>query len=221
MTIERVTRICSVENCENNTHGRMAICEKHYIRIRRHGDPLKTVHNHGSGDTPEERFWSRVNKSGGEDACWEWTGCFRGHYGAVMIEGVAWSTHRYSLHLHLPTGLLSTQSYVLHSCDNPPCVNPRHLREGTPKENSQDALLRNRMKRGENSTGAKLTDNDVRYIRRTRAENKKTVAQLAGELGVARSLIYRVELREAWDHVDEDGYTITPMSKTEVFEELY
>ena len=40
---------------------------------------------------------------------------------------------------NIPEGM-----WVLHSCDNPPCVNPNHLRIGTPKENNEDMMSRGR-----------------------------------------------------------------------------
>lgn len=40
----------------------------------------------------------------------------------------------------IPNGM-----YILHACDNPPCCNPAHLRPGTPKDNTADAMDRKRL----------------------------------------------------------------------------
>lgn len=86
-----------------------------------------------------------------ESGCWEWTGFhkpLRGMphlkvgYGAMSYRGTSWPAHRLSYHLlvgPIPEGLI-----VLHQCDNPPCVNPEHLRLGTHQDNSLDASRKGR-----------------------------------------------------------------------------
>lgn len=78
-----------------------------------------------------------------DSGCWEFTGyCSPGGYGQLTIHQVRWGVHRlmYTLeHGPIPDGML-----VLHSCDNPPCFNPEHLRVGTQAENVQDSILRGR-----------------------------------------------------------------------------
>jgi len=85
----------------------------------------------------------KVDKSGGEDACWPWTGVqhFRG-YGACCKTYGDCRAHRVSwLYTHgsLPSGL-----GVLHKCDNPICVNPAHLYLGDQKQNRADQTARGR-----------------------------------------------------------------------------
>jgi DNA-binding CsgD family transcriptional regulator len=78
-----------------------------------------------------------------EDACWLWEGRRdRKGYGVVDLDGRTWRAHRKVFeHFHgsIPDGLL-----ILHSCDNPPCVNPAHLRAGTHGENMKDRTERGR-----------------------------------------------------------------------------
>ena len=70
--------------------------------------------------------------------CWEWQKCRnKGRYGRVTINGIVHLTSRLSI--DAPCNLHS-----LHSCDNPPCCNPWHLRTGTPFENAIDKKLRRR-----------------------------------------------------------------------------
>lgn len=116
----------------------------------------------------EERFRSKVNKTSG---CWLWTGARnsggygvigRGHRseGLIRASHVSWIIHNE----WLPPGL-----WVLHRCDNPPCINPDHLFLGTPKDNMHDCLQKGRARRnpnyGEQHHSTKLTDAQIEEIR--------------------------------------------------------
>lgn len=82
------------------------------------------------------------------EGCWEWTGTKNKGYGTfhAVIEGKRRSikAHRVSLAIHkrveIPLGL-----FVMHSCDNPGCVNPEHLSIGTRKDNMMDAAAKGRI----------------------------------------------------------------------------
>lgn len=141
-------RLCSIEGCRHTVdcHG---LCGTHNMRRWTHGDPNITLLNRGVGATAEERFWSRINKNGrmhptnsSLGRCWEWLGFVNEKgYGRVVVDGQKYAIHRYSWLLangKLPAGLL------LHSCDNPRCVNIEHLREGTHQENVDDMIGRQR-----------------------------------------------------------------------------
>lgn len=80
--------------------------------------------------TLAERFWARVDTSGGLFACWPWLGGRTpGGYGQMWRDG---TTVRVShVALELAGRPLSPGLEALHSCDNPPCANPAHLSEGT------------------------------------------------------------------------------------------
>lgn len=88
-----------------------------------------------------ERFLEKVDRRG-EDDCWLWlAGTSAGGYGLFFNKGRIMA-HRFSYQLHrgtIPQGLR-----VCHSCDNPPCVNPKHLWLGTPKDNTQDMMNKGR-----------------------------------------------------------------------------
>ena len=112
--------------------------------------------------SPEERFWSMV-KRGGPDSCWEWQGhTIKDGYGAFHFQGKRIIASRFAWILtygEIPRGM-----YVLHKCDNPACVNPRHLFLGTPKDNMQDAVLKWR-KSGPHNGRTKLSWPQVDTIR--------------------------------------------------------
>ena len=88
-----------------------------------------------------KRFWCRVDKKDGND-CWEWlAGRNPGGYGIFGIHSGYIPAHRFSLMLHLNREL-SSKEYACHRCNNPACVNPKHLYIGSAKTNGQDRSRR-------------------------------------------------------------------------------
>lgn len=84
------------------------------------------------------RLWSKVDRSGGPDACWPWLGSTRNGYGQIWSNGKLVRTHRvaYELaHGSIPAGLV-----IDHLCRTPACANPRHLEPVTNRENTLRGL---------------------------------------------------------------------------------
>ncbi|MFD8088690.1 HNH endonuclease signature motif containing protein [Streptomyces malaysiensis] len=90
------------------------------------------------------RFWLRVAKS---DGCWTWRAALNAYgYGAFWTaDKKVVGAHRFSYQLHygpIPEGM-----WVLHRCDNPPCVRPDHLFLGSPADNIHDMDSKGRGRR--------------------------------------------------------------------------
>lgn len=114
-----------------------------------------------------------------DSGCWEWQGAVtREGYGRLKVNNVAWMAHRYSLMLHLGRPLVDG-CVVMHSCDNPSCINPEHLAEGTQKDNMEDCRAKGRLgPRGTNrNTRPKLSASERRIQLVIGAYNRKWSVQ--------------------------------------------
>jgi hypothetical protein len=100
---------------------------------------------------------------------------------------------------------------VLHSCDNPKCVNPAHLEAGTQSKNIRDCVARGRhvtqtnpelMSRPGSINGkTHLTEENVREIRRLAAEGKMTSRAIGKLFGVGDTCVWLIIERRTWKHV--------------------
>jgi len=85
-------------------------------------------------------FWSRLDKSGD---CWVFIGKKdKAGYGHVQCGGKFYTAHR--LAYEISTGDNPSGFVIMHTCDNPPCCNPDHLRKGTHKDNMDDMFSKGR-----------------------------------------------------------------------------
>lgn len=104
-----------------------------------------------------DRFWSKVDRSGGPEACWPFTGSINVQhgYGQFRLGKQVARAHRVAVVLGDPPREIPAGMYVLHSCDNPRCCNPAHLRVGTQSENNKDQYARYRRPAGALAPGIK------------------------------------------------------------------
>lgn len=114
----------------------------HYSRRRRYGD-VNFLTPKGSEVPIGHRMAARYKVSA--TGCWEWTGDRRHGYGIVVHEKRRHYAHR--LAWSLVNGPIPAGMYICHHCDNPPCINVEHLFLGTPKDNYDDMVAKDRDRR--------------------------------------------------------------------------
>jgi len=175
----------------------------------------------------EQRYWSKIDTSGGPDACWPWTASRdRDGYGGLFFDGTYLPNGRGHYvramrwgyeHLVAP---IPEGHGVLHHCDNLPCMNPRHWFTGTNADNMADRDAKGRhggwktagdnngarryperLPRGEAHKRAKLTAEQVLEIRARYVPYKVYQRDLAEEYGVEQTLISAIVRRVIWRHI--------------------
>jgi hypothetical protein len=126
------------------------------------------------------------------DTCLEWTGARTafGH-GRFRVGGRILKAHRVAFAIcygSCPAGLV-----LLHTCDNPACVRPSHLRPGTVADNNADMRAKGRAKPPPRHAGS--THPNARKIRfRGRSQ---CVADWAREQGIKPSTVSK-RLERGW-----------------------
>jgi len=154
--------------------------------------------------TIEERFWEKVDRSRGEDSCWEWLGGKTPDgYGLLWTGKNRIGAHRFSYMLSHNIQSLSRNSFVCHSCDNPSCCNPKHLWLGSNRDNQLDYFskgLPNNHPTGKDNHSTKLTEKQVLEIRELRISGL-SIHKIAKRFGVVDSAIFYILKRHTWKHI--------------------
>lgn len=149
------------------------------------------------------RFLSKV-KVNNETGCWEWIGAKWSGYGKFKFNGAFEGAHRVSYQLFIKK--IDDGMIICHKCDNPKCVNPYHLFEGTYYDNAIDAIQKGRMRvpdgrqftKGHISTNRSLTEDVVMLIKQELRANKLTMPKIAEKYGVKYQTVRDIKANRAY-----------------------
>ncbi len=148
----------------------------------------------------EERFWAKVDRSGGDASCWIWQASTRCGYGQFKVGGKRGrmaKAHRVAYEIvHGPIPDSSDTAHgtcVCHACDNPLCVNPTHLFLGSQRDNIRDRTLKGR-------TGSTLQRRDVVEIKTLLAKGVSQ-SDIARRFDVVAGTIQCIASGKTWRHV--------------------
>lgn len=154
-----------------------------------------------------ERFWEKVHKT---ETCWFWVGsrsakgygflgcCAVHNFKLLRASRVSWEIH---------FGEIPPSRYVLHHCDNPPCVRPDHLFLGTNSDNQRDSVRKGRhgsitkpqrTARGERLPQSRLTEKKVIEMRKRYLAGGVTYQELGEAYGVGHVTALRAVTGVSW-----------------------
>lgn len=182
--------VCTVEGCDRS-HRCRGFCAIHYDHWKRRND----VRKRASPGVLQNFIDAAVSSN--TDECIVWPLRTEDWYLLIYRDGRHTSASNWvcrQAHGEPPTPLHE----ACHSCNHPPCINPNHLRWGTGKENQADRVAHGTDCRGEKNPRAKLTTDQVLFIK---ANPDATAKELAELLSVKIATVYKVRQRKNWAHV--------------------
>lgn len=192
---------CRIAGCNGNSNtyakGSLGLCSKHYTRKRVHGDPLAG----GTGKGEAKAFADTAARSD-TDECILWP--FHLHkgtgYGGLKICNTTIGVHRYVCALAHGSAP-SKRHQAAHSCGVRSCVNPKHLRWASSLENHSDREAHGTLSNGERHYLTKLSDTDVREIRKNAGNLSQ--AKLGMIYGLSQTSVWAIASGKTWKHIDK------------------
>lgn len=174
---------CIVEDCSEPMHSKQ-MCIRHYKQWHRTGKAKSGIK--GKHGTPEQRFWTYVQK-GGIDECWPWLGNRdKDGYGSLRTPKTQLRAHRLSYQIHkgeIPAGMV-----IRHTCHNPSCVNPSHLLFGTVLDNNRDKVKAGRSLTNELHPNTKFSNEVVAQVRQASGTSRA----IAIQFGISESQVKNI-----------------------------
>ena len=191
-----MTRICEISDCGNKHYSR-GWCGKHYQRWKRNGDPVGMLITQKG--KPLEFINLAINSN--TDDCILWPYNKSCGYGLVKYKGKKEQATRVCLILseNPPPTPTHHAAHLPVVCHNRACINPRHLRWATRKENMHDKVLDGTHQCGESIWNSKLTEEQVLMIRKDTRRHK----HIADDYDISPSTISLIKRRKNWAWLED------------------
>lgn len=147
-----------------------------------------------------EKFKSKFTE-GDKESCWDWEfGVTAGGYGQMAYKCKKYASHRLSWSYYndksIPKGCV-----IMHTCDNPKCVNPSHLKLGTQKDNVADMMAKGRFKdynkKGSNNPQSVVNPDHVIDIYTSNGTHKA----ISEKYGYKLSTVANIRIGRGWTHI--------------------
>ncbi len=186
---------CSVDGC-GDKYKCSGLCSKHFQRLKKHGSLKKEFHDLSAID----RF-TKKTKFNPDTGCIDWIGCkIPKGYGQFVSGGVSYRAHRFSYQHYI--GEIPDDMFVLHRCDRPSCVNPKHLFLGTNDDNMKDMVNKKRSvhRHGERNPSVKITEEIAIEIKRMLHLDFKQ-KYIASILNVSIHIVSNIKKGISWSYL--------------------
>ena len=144
-----------------------------------------------------DRFWKKIKFPDDlVDGCWFWTAAKnKKGYGRFGFTDILYQSHRFSYMIF--KGEICEGLCIRHTCNNPSCVNPHHLLDGTNQDNVDDMTEQDRQAKGEDHGMAKLTEIEVDEIFGQLLQ-KFSKKGLSIQYNVSEMTIYKISIGKSW-----------------------
>lgn len=178
---------CTIDGCDKPNYGR-GWCKNHYLQAWKRGDLEKQPRKISKPDATLDERLRNIGWTVTAAGCWEWNGALDKYgYGQIAVNrGRPWKAYRIAYEAWVKTPEPNVD--ICHKCDNPPCINPAHLFEGSRQVNVTDMISKGRQATW-SKRPHKLTGHEVEAIRAAYTTGKFYYRDLAREYGVSQTLI--------------------------------
>ncbi len=148
-----------------------------------------------------DRFWSKIIFPKELDLCWEFNGFHdRDGYAMFWYNNSRIGAHRFSYIIHNAFNFNIDQ--VLHTCDNPGCVNPKHLFTGTNRDNMIDRDLKNRNVKGSKVNTSILTEEDIiKMLNGISNGVYSSIEDMCIDFKIISDTVYKILYGHNWKHI--------------------